>query len=153
MSIMEIIALKIRLLGRYGHYVAWTIALIGLVGSLYLSDVVGWVPCTLCWYARILMYPIVAIGAVGILRKDYNWSLYALPLSIAGVALTLYHSLLQWGIISEALAPCRSGLSCATKQLNLLGFITIPFLAFLAFVAITVCLSFYWKENSNVKRS
>ena len=153
MSIMDIIRKKVQLLGRYGDYGAWSVALVSMVGSLYLSDIVGWVPCTLCWYMRILMYPIVAIGAVGILRKDSNWSLYALPLSIGGMVVALYHSLLQWGIISEALAPCRNGVSCATKQLNLLGFITIPFLAFLSFVAITVCLSFYWKENSNVKRS
>lgn len=153
MTIMELVTKKIQLLGKYGNYGAWTIALLGLVGSLYLSDVVGWVPCTLCWYARILMYPIVAIGAVGILRKDPNWSIYALPLSIAGIGLTFYHSLLQWGIIPEALAPCRIGLSCATKQLNLLGFITIPFLAVLSFIAITVCLFFYWKENKSVERS
>ena len=153
MTIMDLIRKKIQLLSRYGNYGAWTIALVGMLGSLYLSDIVGWIPCILCWYSRILMYPIVVIGAVGILRKDHNWSLYALPLSIGGVVLSLYHSLLQWGIIPEAIAPCRSGISCATKQLNLLGFITIPFLALLAFVAITVCLYFYWKENKNVERS
>ena len=153
MTIMEIITKKIQLLGRYGNYGAWTIALVGMLGSLYLSDVVGWVPCALCWYSRILMYPIVVIGAVGILRKDHNWSLYALPLSIGGVLLSLYHSVLQWGFISEVLAPCSNGITCATKELNLLGFITIPFLAFLAYVAITVCLVFYWKENSSVKGS
>ena len=153
MSMMDIIAKKIQLLGRYGHYGAWTVALISLVGSLYFSEVLGWLPCLLCWYSRILMYPIVVIGAVGILRKDHNWALYALPLSIGGVALSFYHSLLQWGIISEAVAPCRTGLSCATKNLNLLGFITVPFLAFLSFAAITVCLTFYWKENTNVERS
>jgi len=107
MTIMDLIRKKVQLLGRYGNYGAWTIALVGLLGSLYLSDIVGWVPCTLCWYSRILMYPIVVIGAVGILRKDHNWSLYALPLSIGGVVLSLYHSLLQWGIIPEAIAPCR----------------------------------------------
>ncbi len=153
MTIMDVIRKKIQLLGRYGNYGAWTVALVGMLGSLYLSDVVGWVPCTLCWYSRILMYPIVAIGAVGILRKDHNWALYAMPLSIGGVVLSLYHSFLQWGIIPEAIAPCRSGISCATKQLNLLGFITIPFLGFLSFVAITVCLYFYWKEHKNVERS
>lgn len=150
---METILRFQSLFGRYGHYAAWTIALVSMVVSLYFSEVIGWVPCILCWYARILMYPIVAIGAVGIIRKDAAWSLYALPLAIMGTGLTLYHSLLQWGIIPEAVAPCQIGISCVTKQLNLLGFITIPFLGFLAFAAITVCLSLYWKENRNVKGS
>lgn len=150
MDIMKTTTRPLGLLGRYGHYAAWTVALLSLMISLYFSDVLGWVPCLLCWYARILMYPIVVIGAVGILRKDASWSLYALPLSVMGMGLTLYHSLLQWGIISETLAPCHVGLSCVTKQLNLFGFITIPFLGFLAFAAITISLFFYWKENQRV---
>lgn len=70
-----------RAFGNYGGYAAWTIALLSLAGSLYFSEALGWVPCMLCWFTLILIYPIVAIGAVGILRRDKGWPLYALPLS------------------------------------------------------------------------
>ena len=133
-----------------GHYVAWTIALLAMVISLYLSDVLHLVPCVLCWYTRILMYPLVAIIGVGILRRDRQWVYYATPLVGLGLLVTTYHSLLQWGIIPEAVAPCASGVSCATKYINLLGFVTIPFLGWLSFAGIAVCLYLYWKETNRV---
>jgi disulfide bond formation protein DsbB len=139
--------------GRHGHYLAFTIALLALAGSLFYSGVLHFAPCDLCWYGRILMYPLVAIVAVGILRRDHGWVFYAAPLTIAGTTLALYHSLLQWGLIPEAIRPCVAGVPCTTKYINYLGFITIPFLELLAFTAINVCLYLYWKENTRVPRS
>jgi disulfide bond formation protein DsbB len=138
---------------RHAQYAAWAIALAALLGSLFFSEALHYLPCSLCWWGRILMYPIVAIGAVGIIRKDHAWPLYALPLTLAGSLLALYHSLLQWGVIPEVLKPCVIGVPCTTKYVNFLGFITIPFLELLAFTAINVCLYLYWKENTRVPRS
>lgn len=122
---------------RFFPYVVFVVALSSMVGSLVLSELVHLVPCVLCWYQRILMYPLVAIIAVGILRHDRNWVFYVLPLSLLGAVVAAYHSLLQWGILSEAIIPCNAAVSCAVKEVNILGFITIPFLSFLAFAAIS----------------
>lgn len=137
---------------RYGHYAAWAIALASMAGSLFFSEVLHYIPCNLCWWGRILMYPVVAIGAIGILRRDRAWPLYALPLTLAGAVLAFYHSLLQWDIIPEVIQTCVMGVPCSEKNINLLGFITIPFLELLAFMAINVCLYLYWKENTRVPR-
>jgi len=82
------------------------------------------------------MYPLVVIVGVGILRRQRDWVYYALPLAVVGVAVAGYQSLLQWGIVPEAAAPCSAVASCALKQINWMGFVTIPFMSFLAFTAI-----------------
>ena len=124
-------------LSEHGIYIAWAIALASLVGSLYFSEVVGIVPCILCWLQRIAMYPLVAIMAVGIIRRDKAVSAYVLPLSIIGLGIALYQNLLIWRVISETLAPCAIGVSCVVQQFTVLNFITIPLLSLVAFVLIT----------------
>jgi disulfide bond formation protein DsbB len=134
------------LVGKYRHllpYLVWGLALLSMVGSLVLSDFMHLVPCMLCWWQRILMFPLVVIVGVGILRRDSNWVYTALPFSVAGMALALYHSLLQWGIIPEAIAPCNALVSCVTEQINWFGFVTIPFMSLLAFVAVSLLTVVY----------
>lgn len=121
-------------------YIAWIQALIGTMASLYYSEILKLAPCILCWYQRIFLYPMVIILAVGISRKDKNVPHYVLPMSIAGTIIAFYHYLLQLGIIPESLAPCAAGISCTTKTIEYLGFVTIPFLSFVAFVIITACM-------------
>lgn len=121
-------------------YIAWIQALIGTMASLYYSEILKLAPCILCWYQRIFLYPMVIILAVGISRKDKNVPHYILPMSIAGTIIAFYHYLLQLGIIPESLAPCAAGISCTTKTIEYLGFITIPFLSLVAFAIITICM-------------
>ncbi len=47
----------------------FTISLIATFGSLYFSEVRGYEPCTLCWYQRILMYPIVLITGIALIPE------------------------------------------------------------------------------------
>jgi disulfide bond formation protein DsbB len=133
----------------YSVYVAFTQALLATVGSLYLSQIVHLPPCLLCWYQRICMYPLVIILGVGILRKDKNLYQYALPLAVIGWVIALYHSLLQWKIIPDSLAPCVQGVSCTTVQVHLLGFITIPFMSLVAFSIIIAALIVEWRTTPN----
>ncbi|MHB8893193.1 MAG: disulfide bond formation protein B, partial [Candidatus Limnocylindrales bacterium] len=93
-------------------YIAWAQALVATSGSLFLSEVLGYPPCVLCWYQRIAMYPLVAIIAVAILRRDARLHLYVLPLSLVGLAIALYHNLLYIGVIPETGTVCRAGVSC-----------------------------------------
>lgn len=125
-------------MNRLFLYLAWFQAIIATLGSLFLSEILHWTPCLLCWYQRILMYPLVLIIAVGILRKDKGLPLYVLPISILGLLISFYHNLLQWGIISEAGAPCTLGVSCVSKYAGWFGFVTVPLLSFVAFAVITV---------------
>jgi len=86
-------------------------------GSLYYSEVRGFIPCTLCWYQRILMYPLVAVILVGMLRRDEGLPLYVLPLSALGMSVSTYHYLLQIGLLTET-GTCKAGVSCTVKEIG-----------------------------------
>lgn len=143
--------MKVRLFKffkEYGLYLAWLQAFVAMLGSLFLSQIMQFPPCDLCWYQRILMYPLVLILAVGIMRKDKNVVWYSLPLTVIGLVIAFYHILLQEGFIPHALQPCGlSAVTCGAKYINLLGFITIPILSFTAFAIIAGCLAAYTKLN------
>ncbi len=130
---------------QYGLYLAWLQALVATIGSLYFSEVRHFAPCVLCWYQRILMYPLVILLTVGILKKDKNVVDYVLPLSLLGTAIAIYHNLLYNKILPESVAPCSIGASCLTKYIEWFGFITIPFLSLVAFVIIDILVIQYRK--------
>lgn len=132
-------------------YAAWIQSIVATMGSLYFSEILHYTPCILCWYQRILMYPLVIIIAVGILRKDKKIYQYVLPMSILGLSIAFYHNLLQWGILPESVAPCTLAASCVVKQVGYFGFITIPVMSFTAFTIISILMLLLWKYNKNKK--
>lgn len=130
-------------------YLAWFQALIATLGSLFFSEVMQLTPCMLCWYQRIFMYPLVAVLTVGILLRDANIKYYVLPLSLTGLAISMYHNLLYYGILAESMAPCTTGVSCTVRQIEWFGFITIPLMALTAFVVITFSLLIYKRGSQS----
>lgn len=80
-------------------YLAWLIALISTVGSLFFSEVMNLLPCVLCWYQRIAMYPLVLIIGVGIVLRDGRMKSYALPLALVGLMISVYHNLLYYSTL------------------------------------------------------
>ncbi len=138
---------NMRFVYRHADYFAWVIALMSMAVSLYFSEVLGFIPCNLCWYGRILMYPLVVIIGIGIIRRDKGWVTYAAPLVAAGWLLELFHSLLQWGIIPETLTRCVATVPCTTKYINYFGFVTIPFLGLLAFTGLAVSIFLFRKNH------
>ncbi len=129
-------------------YAAWATALIGMAGSLFFSEVMELPPCVLCWYQRIAMYPLVLIIGIGLATRDKRWKLYAFPLALIGLVVSIYQNLLYYGIIPENLSPCTQGVSCIQRQIEWLGFITIPLMGLTGFICICVCLVLY---NPNKK--
>jgi disulfide bond formation protein DsbB len=119
---------------------SWVTAIVATLGSLYFSEVLHFIPCTLCWYQRILMYPLTIILGIAVYRGDMWIYKYVLPLSIIGMAISGYHTTLQKVPYLQQFEMCTSGVPCSMDYLNLLGFITIPLLAFTAFLIITLNL-------------
>jgi disulfide bond formation protein DsbB len=124
---------------QYGAYLALAPALTALLGSLYYSEIAGFVPCALCWYQRILMYPLSVTILVGILNHDEYLPNYVLPFSVIGMGVSTYHHLIELGIIEHS-AACAVGVPCNLIYVNYFGFITIPVLALTAFTMITVIM-------------
>ena len=129
-------------------YIAWGQALIAMLGSLYFSEVELFVPCMLCWYQRIAIYPLVFMLPIAITSKDRNIWKYGLALAIPGWHISLYHNLLYYNILPESEATCRAGVSCTTEFIEWFGFITIPLLSFIALSVIISCMLIY-RRNLN----
>ncbi len=119
---------------------AFCVALVSTLGSLFFSDIMQFIPCSLCWYQRIFMYPLVFIFLVNLLYPDNAVYKYAFPLVIIGTGSAFYHNLVMLGIIPEELSPCVQGVPCSTEYINWLGFINIPLLSLIGFVLILVLL-------------
>lgn len=118
--------------------IIWVQALIATLGSLFYSEVMGFVPCELCWIQRIFMYPLVMIYGVAAFKKDISIALPGLFLSGIGMFISAYHYLLQkLPVLHEAGASCGI-VPCNTQYVNYFGFITIPFLAGTAFIIIFI---------------
>lgn len=114
-------------------------ALIATLGSLYFSELRGYMPCELCWYQRIIMYPMVLLSVMAIIRKEMNISFYIMIISGIGIVTAVYHYALQKvTVFGDNLSMC-TGPSCTVQYINWFGFITIPFLALIANIIIFVC--------------
>ncbi|GAA0596267.1 disulfide oxidoreductase [Virgibacillus siamensis] len=116
----------------------WAQSLIALLGSLFYSEIMGYVPCELCWYQRILMYPLVIIYGVAAIKKDISVALPGLILSGIGMCVSIYHYLVQkLPALADAGNSCGL-VPCNAEYVNYFGFITIPFMAGVAFIVIFV---------------
>ena len=116
-------------------FLCWLIAAVATLGSLFFSQVMGLVPCSLCWFQRIFLFPLVVVFTVGLFPLDLKVGRYALPLVVGGWLIALYQNLLVWGVVEETLSPCQAGVSCSEVDFALFGFVTIPLLSWLAFTA------------------
>lgn len=121
-------------------FASWLIATVSTAGSLFFSEVMDLVPCELCWYQRIFMFPLAVILLVGLHPLDVRVVRYALPLAVIGLLFTVYHAFLFYGLIPENLRPCSQGVSCSDASMVLFGFLPIPLLSLAAFAAIVVLL-------------
>lgn len=125
-----------------------TLSLIATAGSLFFSDVMNFVPCTLCWYQRIFMYPLVFLFFIAWLKDDNNVLTYTFPLSIIGWGISVFHLLVYFEVVPENITPCSAHNSCATVYIQWFGFVTIPMLSFSAFSLLLLLQYFIWRDQS-----
>ncbi|MFL0584967.1 disulfide oxidoreductase [Solibacillus isronensis] len=129
-------------------YFAWLVSVIATLGSLYFSEIKGFIPCDLCWFQRIFMYPLVVILGIGTLQSDTSVKKFVLPLSTIGGLISFFHYLEQKVPGFGGIKPCVSGVPCSAEYINWFGFITIPFLALTAFTLITISMIFFFTKKS-----
>ena len=119
-------------------FAAWATSFLATMGSLYFSEIREYAPCELCWYQRIFMYPIVILLAAAIIKKDAKAAFYSATLSGIGGLISIYHYGAQKIDFMSETSPSCGLVPCTGEYINWLGFITIPLLAFTAFVIIFV---------------
>ncbi|MDG9928025.1 MULTISPECIES: disulfide bond formation protein B [unclassified Pseudomonas] len=120
---------------------AWLVALMSSLSALFIGEVMGQVPCVLCWFQRACMFPLAVILAIACYRSDFAIWRYALPLAIIGGALALAHTLLYAGLIPQPIQPCTAtGPSCSGANMTIFGGVPLPVLALFAFTLISTLL-------------
>lgn len=112
--------------------VAATIATGATAGSLWLSLAAELDPCRLCWYQRVALFPLVPVLWIAVAERRATAYRTTLPLSVAGLGIAVYHSVLQ-----ATVTTCGTG-GCAAVQWRapVVG-ATIPNCSAVVFAAIT----------------
>lgn len=136
------------LLGDKAIWLAWVVALVATVGSLIYSEVIHFVPCRLCWFQRIAMYPLAIILLVGAIRREAVVKYYALPLALIGLAISIYHNVIQFYPSLEG-GSCDPLNPCSARNVAVFDFLDIPFMAAAGFILISVLLALYVKTGNN----
>lgn len=126
-----------RDLARVAPVLATITAIGATLGSLYMSEVANYVPCTLCWYQRIAMYPIALVMVVSLAVRDRGALRAALALSVTGLAVSIYHVQLQL-FPDQSSNSCEITNPCTAKWVEAFGFITIPQMAGASFALIAL---------------
>jgi disulfide bond formation protein DsbB len=134
---------------QYSLYFAWVVSLAAVAGSLYFSEILGFIPCKLCWFQRIFMYPQAVLLGMASYRNDRGIIPYLLPINIIGGSFSLYHYAEQKIPGFASLLPCTTGVPCSQDYINWLGFVTIPLLALIAFILIA---AFLWMGRDRGER-
>ena len=125
----------------------WTVALIATLGSLYFSEIMQYEPCKLCWIQRIFMYPLVIIYGTALIKKDMRIALPGIIFSSIGMCISIYHYATQKLPVLQDTGGFCGDVPCTLQYVNYFGFITIPFLAGIAFIIITVVHGMMLSKN------
>jgi disulfide bond formation protein DsbB len=118
---------------------AWVVAALATVGSLYFSEVARFEPCTLCWYQRIAMYPLVVILGVAMVGRGGRRPTGVIALAAVGAAISAYHVALEW-IPGLDTGACSAAVPCTLVWFRALGIFSLPTLALTAFLLIITLL-------------
>ncbi|ENH95580.1 protein-disulfide oxidoreductase [Gracilibacillus halophilus YIM-C55.5] len=119
-------------------FVIWAQSLVAMLGSLFYSEVMQYIPCELCWYQRLLMYPLVVIYGYALYKKDIRYAFPGIILSGIGLFVSVYHYLVQHVPSLQSAGSSCGAVPCTTVYVDYFGFITIPFQAFIAFLVIFI---------------
>jgi disulfide bond formation protein DsbB len=119
-----------------GLVLAAMVAVGASLGSLYMSEVANFVPCELCWFQRVAMYPMAILLPMAAVRGGRHMLRYALVLSGVGLAISTYHVQLQ--LFPDQSSFCDAINPCSGRWVEAFGWMTIPQMAWLSFALIAV---------------
>jgi len=121
----------------YELWLAFVVAAVATAGSLFFSEIAGYIPCELCWYQRICMYPLSMLTLFAALTGEHRIARYLLPFPVIGAAVSTYHLFVENGVLEQAQACLASAPGgCATKWIDEFGYMTIPTLALTGFALV-----------------
>ncbi len=117
--------------GKRAILLGFLISLASLCGSLFYSELVGYVPCVLCWWQRVFLYPQTILFGVALWQKRKDVFSYSLPLVLLSTIVSLYHEYVYMG--GHSILPCTAlGGACSKIYVLEFGYITIPMMSLTA---------------------
>lgn len=116
-------------------WLAWIVAATSMVGSMYFSESQHLVPCKLCWFQRIAMYPLAIVLLIAAVRGDQQVGRYVVPIAGIGLAVSTYHYVIEWNPNLEA-GSCALTAPCTVPYFREFGFVSLAFMAMCGFAAI-----------------
>jgi disulfide bond formation protein DsbB len=126
----------------YELWSGFLVAAIATGGSLFFSEIAGFIPCELCWYQRICLYPLAIVLLLAALAGDFRVARYLLPLPLVGAGVSVYHLLVENGVVGQSTACIVSAPGgCATRWIDQFGYVTIPTLTLTAFLLLAALLA------------
>jgi disulfide bond formation protein DsbB len=134
--VLALLVARVRvreLLWGYELWAAFVVAALATGGSLFFSQVAGYVPCEMCWFQRICMYPLSLLTLFLAWHGDHRAARYLVPFPIVGAGVSIYHILIENHVVSTPQA-CQVGAGCTVKWIDYFGYMTIPTLALTGFV-------------------
>ncbi len=135
-----------RLSGETALVLAWVLALSATLAVLFVGEVLGEAPCTLCWFQRAFMFPLAVILGFGFWWQDRTIGRYGVVLALGGAAVAAWHMGLYVGLIPERIQPCTaSGPSCTDDNQLIFG-VPIPLMALFTFLVIAILCALSLKE-------
>lgn len=131
---------------------SFLISLLATIFPLVYSEIVNFLPCYLCWWQRVFMFPLLFLFGVALWDKDRRVIRYVLPLVCIGFLVSLYQNFFYYFGVGSSLPCDASGVSCYQHLVSEFGgYISIPMMALTSFFALLTILSvahFYKKEIS-----
>lgn len=129
--------------GKYAFHIGTLVALGGMVASLIYSEVFQLLPCELCWWQRLFLYPLVLILGLAIWKPDRRSALLGMLFSLGGLAVAVYHVVLQFGTTLPIVCDIGS-VDCSVINFQIFGYITFPVMSATAFGVVAVSMAMYW---------
>jgi disulfide bond formation protein DsbB len=123
---------------KHALTISFLLALGGMIGSLIYSNVFMFAPCEFCWWQRIFLYPQVIILGVAAWYKDLRIGTISIILSVIGICVSIYHVLMQAGVVGSDATCSLTGVSCTKIDVLIFGWITIPIMCLVMFAGIIV---------------
>jgi disulfide bond formation protein DsbB len=157
----KIVGFMQKTLGELAPFAALLVSWVATGGSLYMSEVLFWPPCPLCWAQRAFMYPLALILAIGVYMRWQKLPKLVLPMCLVGGSIAFYHYMEVMNVFPPA--PCNvfSTVPCEVDLLMISlrsSWLAVPLLALTAFILIGIgmltlqksrvwAMSDDWEEN------
>jgi disulfide bond formation protein DsbB len=124
----------VSVLYPYANAMAGSVATVATLGSLFMSEIAGFTPCLLCWVQRGFMYPLMLVF---LLRRHFRiQSLWLVAWALSGALVSAFHYAEEHIPALGESSFCSPEVPCSFIWFERFGFVTLPLMAFCAFVAV-----------------